>query len=104
LGSQVDSGFSDGSPITIGNRICAWPRFFRRNRSTQSTLHLRNDELWSSEKCNDVRIDSEADHAVRPSLAASIVNGHDELTQRERLSLRNGFHGVSMKRGAAQVL
>jgi hypothetical protein len=54
---------------------------------------LGNHEASLSQKMNHVRIDGQPNNTFGLSLAAGVVNGNDELTQREWLFLLNSFHG-----------
>lgn len=65
---------------------------------------LRNHEASLSEKLNDVGIDGALDNSSGPLLAADVVNGHDEITQRECLLLLNHFHGLRIRRSTARTL
>ena len=51
-----------------------------------------------------MRVHREPNNSGGLSFAASVVNQHDKLAQRERLSFSNGFHGVIMNLEAMHLL
>ena len=57
-----------------------------------------------SSKRNNVRIDGEPHNAPGSAYAADAVNGRDEITERQRLLLAIGFHGIKISGETARAL